>query len=381
MSFFGDPLFFFCLILLLIPAVALGVMEKTIRWYGLFCSLLFIAVIFGPKPRQLVFLTLFYLLELGLVQGYVRLRNKYGRNSRLYGSFVVAALVPLALSKLSEQIPLNLFQFLGVSYLTFRTVQMIIETYDGLISKVNTLEFTGYLLFFPALSSGPIDRSRRFSEDWNRIPQRPEYLELVGNGLEKLLLGAVYKFVLSVIFFRCMGFFQSGDGIIPLIGYGYSYGFYMFFDFAGYSLMAIGTSYFLGIRTPDNFNQPFRSIDIKDFWNRWHMTLSYWFRDFLFSRFMMQSIRRKWFSSKLTGAAAGFLVNMLVMGLWHGPFLQYILYGLYHGVLLAGTEVYQKKSTFYKKHKKNRWYRGISWFITLNLVMFGFLLFSGRLIK
>ena len=72
----------------------------------------------------------------------------------------------------------------------------------------------------------------------------------------------------------------------------------MFFDFAGYSAMAIGTGYILGIRVPENFNKPFVSTDMKDFWNRWHMTLSFWFRDFLFSRFMMLAIKGKWFASR-----------------------------------------------------------------------------------
>ena len=71
------------------------------------------------------------------------------------------------------------------------------------------------------------------------------------------------------------------------MGYAYAYGLYMFFDFAGYSLMAVGVSQFLGIRTPANFDKPFLSKDIKDFWDRWHISLSHWFRDFLFSRFVM----------------------------------------------------------------------------------------------
>lgn len=152
----------------------------------------------------------------------------------------------------------------------------------------------------------------------------------------------------------------------------------MFFDFAGYSLMAIGTSYILGIKTPENFNKPFISKDIKEFWDRWHITLSHWFRDFVFSRFVMKCIKKKWFSTKLQRASVGFIVNMLIMGVWHGITPYYILYGLYHGILLAVTETYQKKSKFYKKNKKKKWYQVLSWFITINLVMFGFLIFSGR---
>ena len=130
---------------------------------------------------------------------------------------------------------------------------------------------------------------------------------------------------------------------------------YLFFDFAGYSSMAVGTSYLLGIRTPDNFNRPFLSIDMKDFWNRWHITLSSWFRDFIFTRFMVDSARKKRFKSRLNGAAAGLILNMTIMGIWHGLEPHYIIYGVYHGLILAVTEIYQKKSKFYRNHKDKGW--------------------------
>ena len=152
----------------------------------------------------------------------------------------------------------------------------------------------------------------------------------------------------------------------------------MFFDFAGYSLMAVGTGYILGIRVPDNFNKPFISIDMKDFWDRWHISLSHWFRDFVFSRFMIFAIKGKKFKNRLNAASAGFIVNMLVMGIWHGLSWDYIIYGLYHGILLAVTERIQKKQ-WYKQNHSKLWFKLSSWFLTLNLVMFGFLIFSGYL--
>ena len=94
---------------------------------------------------------------------------------------------------------------------------------------------------------------------------------------------------------------------------------------------------------------------------------------------MMKAIRKKWFKTRLSGAAAGFIINMLIMGAWHGLTPSYLIYGLYHGVLLALTEIYQKKSKFYKRNKKEKWYQALSWFATFQLVMFGFPIFSGRL--
>jgi membrane protein involved in D-alanine export len=94
----------------------------------------------------------------------------------------------------------------------------------------------------------------------------------------------------------------------------------------------------------------------------------------------MYSSKRKWFKNRLNRACVGFFVNMGIMGLWHGITPAYVLYGLYHGALLAATEFYQKKSKFYKMNKDKRWYRIFSWMLTMQFVMFGFLLFSGKLI-
>ncbi|MCI9597327.1 MAG: D-alanyl-lipoteichoic acid biosynthesis protein DltB [Firmicutes bacterium] len=385
MSFFGSAAFFMVMGLLLLPAIGLGIMGRSLKGYRTAASVLVIGLVLWPNKLQLVWLIAFYAMEFLLVKFYLKLRLAQGekRKAAVYRLFLVLCVLPLFLSKLSETSwgpSFSLFQFLGISYLTFRVAQMIIEIYDGIIKEVRWLDFTDFLLLFPTFSCGPIDRSRRYMEDGNHVYTREAYLELLGDGLLKILIGVIYKFILAALCNKGVVFFENPQSLLEYIGYGYCYGIYMFFDFAGYSAMAIGTGYVLGIKVPENFNKPFISIDMKDFWNRWHMTLSFWFRDFLFSRFMMLAIKEKWFSSRLTGALVGFIINMLVMGAWHGFAPHYILYGLYHGLLLALTEIYQKKSKFYKTHKKETWYKRVSWFITLNMVMFGFLLFSGALI-
>jgi len=381
MSFYEGYTFFLVLALLLIPAVILGIMQKSLRYYSLFLSFVFIAAVFGKTPIRLLYLISFYLWETGCVFGYLELYRRYGRKEKIYYGMIILSLVPLLISKLIPFAGGSFFCFLGISYLTFKAVQVIIEIYDGLIIEISFVEFTGFLLFFPSLSSGPIDRSRRFHEDWNQVYDRKEYLNLVGEGIYKFMLGIVYKIVLSTICYRIMVWIPDQMHWYHMIGYAYLYGIYMFFDFAGYSLMAVGTSYILGICTPDNFRKPFLSKDIKEFWDRWHITLSYWFRDFIFSRFVMKCTKKKWFSNRLSRASAGFLVNMTIMGAWHGLTPSYLLYGVYHGVLLAITEIYQKKSKFYKKNKKKKLYQVASWFVTMQFVMFGFFIFSGKLLE
>ena len=159
--------------------------------------------------------------------------------------------------------------FLGISYICFKIIQVVIECYDGVINEIDEFQFIEFLIFFPCLSSGPIDRSRRFAEDDNKIWSRQEYIELLWTGLYKIILGIFYKVACSGFFYYLLQtYFAGKHRPIYLVGYAYIYGLYLFFDFAGYSAMAVGTSYLLGIKTPDNFNKPFLSVDIKDFWNR-----------------------------------------------------------------------------------------------------------------
>ena len=377
MSFYDGYTFFAFLLIFVVIAIILGIREKSMKFYLFAVSWFFIFATIS-SASQLLWMLIFIAMQLYTVKIYVWLRKKYGRVEWIYYHAIFFAILPLILNKLIHFLPFRSFLIIGISYVTFRTVQIIIELYDGVMEDVNTFETLTFLIFFPSLSSGPIDRSRRFSEDFNCVRKRADYLELAGKGLEKILLGAVYKFVISALVYNLVTRFSPDLNLAHNAFYAYSYGVYMFFDFAGYSLMAIGTGYCFGILVPENFNKPFLSLDIKEFWDRWHISLSHWFRDFIFSRFMMRAIRGKWFKKRLNGASVGFIVNMLVMGLWHGVCLEYILYGLYHGILLAITERYQKKSKFYKAHKNQLWFKSVSWFITINLVMFGFYIFSGR---
>ena len=126
-----------------------------------------------------------------------------------------------------------------------------------------------------------------------------------------------------------------------------------------------------------NFNKPFLAKDLKDFWNRWHISLSHWFRDFVFNRLVFKMFKNKTFKSQLTIAMSAYIVDMLLMGIWHGLSFSYLIYGLYHGIFLAITECIQK-TKFYKKHKRERIFKYICIFITFNIVMFGFFIFSGK---
>ena len=373
MNYFEGNEFFLLLFVVLLIGFVLNYFGKRKDYYILSLSILFAGAIYGKSKAMVVYLLAFIIYQYVLVFIAQRMESK-----RLK-PLVMLSILPLVVNKVFAITQLHLLSFIGISYMSFKTIQIMLEISDGLIKeKISVKDYLQFLLFFPTVSSGPIDRSRRFIKEINEVMPRKDYLELAGDGIYRIVLGLLYKVVLSTYVYQMLLALSNTGTVVYSIKYMYLYTLYLFFDFAGYSLMAVGSSNILGIQTPMNFNKPFLSIDIKDFWTRWHITLSTWLRDFVFSRVLMQVIRKKWFKNRLHNAAYAYMVNMLVMGFWHGISVNYIAYGFYHGVLMSGFEIYQKKSTFYKKHKNKTWYKLISWFVTMNLVMVGFFIFSGE---
>ena len=373
MNYFEGNDFFLLLFVVLLIGFVVNFFEKRKDYYILALSLLFAGAIYGKSRAMMVYLLAFVVYQYFLVFLAQKIEAK-----RLK-SLVFLSILPLVLNKVFALTSLHLLAFIGISYMSFKTIQIMLEISDGLIKeKIGVKDYLQFLLFFPTVSAGPIDRSRRFLKEINEVMPRKEYLELAGDGVYRIVLGLLYKVVLSTYVYQMLLALSNTGTVVYSIKYMYLYTLYLFFDFAGYSLMAVGSSNILGIQTPMNFNKPFLSVDIKDFWTRWHITLSTWLRDFVFSRVLMQVIRKKWFKNRLHNATYAYMVNMLVMGFWHGLSVSYIVYGFYHGVLMAGFEVYQKKSNFYKKNKNKNWYKLLSWFVTMHLVMVGFFIFSGE---
>lgn len=381
MSFYADPSFFITLAIAITGAAILGLLEKSLKWYSLAASVAFIAMLFMNDPAQMACCALF----VASAGGACALLSRAPKARWRFRIALALTLYPLVVCKVSGAFDASILGFAGISYLTFKATQVIIEMHDGIIEKIIPSDWACFILFFPVFTSGPIDRSRRFLEDLHATPSRDEYAGMLARGILLITAGMVYKMVIAAFIFRFYDPHGWGSGpfaaeLWQQIVVAYEYGLYLFFDFAGYSLMAMGASYCFGIRTPRNFRAPFLAVDIKDFWNRWHITLSFWLRDFVFMRFSRFALKHKLFKKRLHTAQCGFMVNMVLMGAWHGLTADYLLYGLFHGVLLAATESFQK-TKFYKAHKKQLAFRAVSWFVTMQAVFFGFALFSGQITR
>ncbi len=382
-------LYFGISLYVIIPALIAGLFKRVWRiWLVIATAVMLIIQYFTTQkilpnfPVNEILLVIAYAVYQWLLAIIFLAIRKRGKSQPTFYLAVFLSLLPLLGAKF-----VPLFQpgyqifFLGLSYVSFRSLDVIIGIHDEMIQSVPPIQYITYLLLFTTISSGPIDRFRRFNEDWKRERTRDEFLLDLDGGIHRIFTGFLYKFILAALIKQYwLDPMSQGTNILHIASYMYAYTFYLFFDFAGYSAFAVGFSYIFGIHTPENFNRPFLARDIRDFWNRWHMTLSFWFRDHIYNRFVFTALKNKWFKNRYTASYIGYIITMGLMGVWHGTTLNYIVYGLYHGILLALTDWLNRR------YKGNRLLndKGFGWqaasiFITFHLIAFSFLIFSGRL--
>lgn len=396
---YANPQYFLYLLLFLLPIV-IGIFKgKRFPIYEFLVSFLFIALMFGENNYyQLLAFILYMIWQTICVFAYKLYRKDHNQTFIFYlATFLV--IFPLLCVKVVPILAFDerqsLFSFLGISYLTFKSIGMIVEMRDGTLEDFNLVSFLRFIIFLPTFSSGPIDRYRRFNEDYETIPNQDEYFKLLEKAINYIMLGFLYKFIISYVLGNILlptiqaKALKTGTLFsLPTLGVMYGYGLNLFFDFAGYSMFAIAISYIMGIKTPENFNKPFLSPNLKEFWNRWHMSLSFWFRDFVFMRLVHLFFKNKTFKNRNTTSSVAYLVNMLVMGFWHGFTWYYIAYGLFHGIGLILTDIWlRKKKEINRKRKKkglkplfeSQLFHLFSIVFTFHIVMISLLIFSGFL--
>jgi membrane protein involved in D-alanine export len=382
---YTDFLYFGVLLYVTLPAALLS-------WWGrarlshiwIVASTLFMLAIqySTPLPAELWIVLSYALIQWIIARAFLAARQRAPDRSKtrsVYYTTIALSLAPLIGVKLMPLIdPAHILGFLGISYATFRSLDVIINVQDGLVTSVDPVQYLAFLLFFPTISAGPIDRYRRFGLDWNHNRTHAELLQDLDGAVQRIFRGLLYKFILAALIKQYwLDPAAHGTRWQDTVSYMYAYSLYLFFDFAGYSAFAIAISYVLGIHTPENFRRPFAARDIRDFWDRWHISLSWWFRDYIYTRWVYNATKGRWFKNRYTASYLGFFLTMGLMGLWHGIALNYIVYGLYHGTLLVAHDL------FSRWNRRRQFFIGRLWtaasiFITFNAVCFGLLIFSGH---
>ncbi|EEK74221.1 D-alanyl-lipoteichoic acid biosynthesis protein DltB [Bacillus mycoides] len=355
-----------------------------LRKYNAVLTLVMLVIIFSDKPKQAIMLAAFIIWQYALIKGYLILR-KQNNSTFTFCIAVILSILPLILAKIAPFVPeLHFIVFAGMSYVTFRAVQMVFEVRDNLIKELSFFNFWEFVLFFPAISSGPIDRYRRFQKDIQKPPSAEEYQKLLYTGINRIFQGFLYKFIIAhlITTYLVKAVFANQDTLLSNVIFMYATSMQLFFDFAGYSAFVIGISYMMGIKTPENFNKPFLSRNIKDFWNRWHMSLSFWFRDFIYMRFVFFATKKKLIKNRYTISYIGAFLNFFIMGIWHiqgSAVAQYVIYGLYHAALFILFDIFERKNKKHKFWPNNKFTHVLAIVITFHVVCFGFLIFSGHL--
>src|SRR5712692_10325054 len=269
----------------------------------------------------------------------------------------------------------------GMSFWTFQGLSYLLDIYLGEELNPSLLEFFLYMAFWPTVVSGPVCRLP------NMLPQFRHLSRVswddVSVGSLRLIQGLTMKFVLAHIL---ASGWTSGEGVaagfdqvkggwggmdVWLLGIGF--GFLLFFDFAGYSHMVIGTARIFAIRLPANFARPFLSTTPSIFWTRWHMSLSFWIRDYVFNPLAAAGRRYSWWPYVV------FIISMTLFGLWHGAKLTFIVFGIYHGLILVMHRLAQQMRLRLSIPRLPRYLgRFLSWGTTFLLLSLGFICFRAN---
>jgi D-alanyl-lipoteichoic acid acyltransferase DltB (MBOAT superfamily) len=226
------------------------------------------------------------------------------------------------------------FAWLGFSYVAFRLIHTIRDKQSGRFPSVDVGEFITYVIFFPAFTAGPIDRLERFIKDL-RAPFAGLSLETFYSAGQRLLLGLFKKFVIA----DALALIALNDSNATLVTSTfwmwvivYAYAFQIYFDFSGYTDIALGIAQLLGIKLPENFASPYLKPNLTQFWNNWHMTLTQWFRAYFFNPIT------RWLRSWQKPMSIPMMIlltqvaTMLLIGFWHGVTWNFTLWGLWHGL-------------------------------------------------
>lgn len=237
---------------------------------------------------------------------------------------------------------------LGLSYILFRMIHWLVESYKGTLRSRNFLTYLNYLFFFPTFMAGPIDTFNNFHY-WMTTTRVRFNVRMLLAGVGRIFLGAV-KALLIVPLIKPYAI--DYEVLIPQLGPWVAvctaallYSFYIYIDFSGYCDMAIGMAYMMGIRTPENFDNPYLSTNISEFWKRWHITFSTFLKIYVFKPVISLLNRLPIAKYRMVVSVTAYLVTFLVCGLWHGSTLNFVIWGLWHGI---GLSVY-KLFTYGKK--------------------------------
>ena len=301
----------------------------------------------ADRGRAKLFLTLSLVFSLGLL-GYCK-----------YADFFLSgfnALTGLHIPLLRVALPI------GISFYTFQILSYVVDVYRGDVkAQRNFIDLAAYIAMFPQLIAGPIVR---YSDIASQLEHRTHSLADVAAGARRFVLGLGKKVLLANVFYELITTFKaSGDRSVLFYWlYAAACVLNIYFDFSGYSDMAIGLGRMFGFHFLENFNYPYISLSVTEFWRRWHISLSTWFRDYVYIPLGGNRVSRgKW--------VRNILIVWGLTGLWHGADWNFLLWGLYYGVLLLVEKLWLGKYL-------ERLPKALRWLLCMMIVCIGWVMFN-----
>lgn len=274
---------------------------------------------------------------------YVGRKISVSAHKNIWLRVTIAVLLILYAIKNYQIIPFDLLERLGISYILFRLVHFLIESKKGTIKNYNLGSFLNYIIFFPTFLAGPIDTYPNF-DYWIKKGRANYRTAMIKAGSFKIALGVVKKFFLAAIIvpysldfsyitWTDIWFYKVAWSVL-------FYSFYLLLDFSGYSDIAIGTAYLIGIKTPENFNTPYLSPNLSNFWKRWHMTFSDFLFKYVFKPLVLTLSKGFRKAPRLSITFSGYLITFIICGIWHGNTWNFVYWGLWHGIGLIGFKLW-----------------------------------------
>ena len=264
----------------------------------------------------------------------------------IYFKFLLLDINPLTISRNldgAESIVLPL----GISFYTFQQIALQIDCFWGRLRKLTFLEYSAFISFFPQLIAGPIVYHREIIPQFTNLAKKPIRPELLAAGVLIFSIGLFKKAViaenLAIIVDKTYYSLEIGNtvSIVETWTAFFAFPLQVYFDFSAYSDMACGIALFFGIALTQNFNSPFKSSNIIDFWNRWHITLMRFFRDYIYNPISVR-LTRYTLTNNVSGASSFFFCSFIpvmsvffLTGIWHGSSINFVLYGLVHGLAVC----------------------------------------------
>ena len=376
MLFSGIPFLYYFL-----PAVML-VYFAVPKKFKNFALLVMSLVFYGcGEPKYLVLMAAS--IAVGYAGGLVTQRVRQNQNTRLmkislfvqlavllgflvyfkYANFFVnsfGALTGLSMPVLNIALPI------GISFYTFQIISYCIDVYRGVPAQKSLISFAAYVSMFPQLIAGPIVR---YTDIEKELTERTHSVNAAYEGLRRFIAGLSKKVLLANQLSELCETFRASDEKSVLFYWLYAVCFtmYIYFDFSGYSDMAIGLGKIFGFNFPENFNYPYLSKSVTEFWRRWHMTLGGWFRDYVYIPLGGNRVR-------LARNLFNIAVVWALTGLWHGAAWNFVLWGVLYAVMLVAEKLFLKKLL-------EKIPRAFSHIYTMLVVMIGFVIFNAENIR